>query len=470
MSTLHDLERPSVDSADNVCLFDLSIANESMKKAVDWVFQPRESFEYAAFVNAHSVNVCYRDNNEMRKSLQAASKLFADGSGIGLAARLHGTRFIENVNGTDMLPEICHRAQLEGKSVFLLGAAEGVAEKTRDSLIAEYPELRIVGTQHGFFDHKGLENELVVEKINQSGADILLVGFGSPFQEEWLQANAERLKVDVGLAVGGLFDFYSGLIPRAPLWMRHVGIEWVWRLAQEPKAKFSRYIIGNPVFLARALHDRIYSESGAAITSGYYSSPGLSSYLQRLAAMLVLTILAPFLLLIGLIVKLSSDGPVFYHQVRVGKYGKRFKFYKFRSMYLPGDPKFKAPDESQSDRDGVCKKYKQDPRITPIGRFIRKYSIDELPQLWNVVIGDMVLVGPRPALIEEVEAYQHNMYRRFDVLPGLTGLWQVSGRADTSFDEQIELDLRYVNKRGWMSDVGILLRTIPAVLLARGAY
>ncbi len=470
MSTLDHSAKTSEDAANSVRLFGLAIANESMQKAVDWVFKPRERFEYAAFVNAHSVNVSYRDDNEMKKSLQSAHRLFADGSGIGLAARLHGTRFIENVNGTDMLPRICHRAQYEGKSLFLLGAAEGVAEKARDNLKAQYPGLRIAGIQHGFFDHDGLENELVVEKINRSGADILLVAFGSPFQEEWLRANAMRLKVDVGLAVGGLFDFYSGSIPRAPLWMRQAGVEWVWRLAQEPKAKFSRYVIGNPVFVARALRNRMYSGSAPAIARGYYSSPGLSSYLQRLAAMLVLTILAPLLLLVGLIVKLSSDGPVFYHQVRVGKYGKRFKFYKFRSMYLPTDPKFKAPDEGESDRDGVCKKYKQDPRITPIGRFIRKYSIDELPQLWNVVIGDMVLVGPRPALIEEVEAYQHDMYRRFDVLPGLTGLWQVSGRADTSFEEQIELDLRYVNKRGWLSDISILLRTIPAVLLARGAY
>lgn len=463
-------DSPELAANPTIRLFDLEIKNERMEKAIEWVFQQREGFEYAAFVNAHSINLCHNSNSDLRQNLNSAGSLFADGSGMALAARIVGSRFVDNVNGTDMLPLLCQRAQREGKSIFLLGAAAGIAEKMKINLCEQYPGLQVVGTHHGFFNHEDEENDSVVAQINASGADILLVGFGSPLQERWLANNARHLTATVGLAVGGLFDFYSGQIPRAPYWMRQTGIEWIWRLMQEPQSKFSRYVIGNPLFIARSLNHRLQARQGAELSNGYYSRPGLSSYLQRLAAFCVIAILSPVFIAIGMTVKLTSKGPIFYHQVRVGKYGKRFKFYKFRSMYLSDDPKYREPNEDDSDRAGVCKKYKKDPRITPIGRFIRKYSIDELPQLWNVLAGDMVLVGPRPALVEEVEAYDHDMYRRFDVLPGLTGLWQVSGRADTSFEEQIALDLKYVDKRSWLSDLNILFRTVPAVLLARGAY
>ena len=196
----------------------------------------------------------------------------------------------------------------------------------------------------------------------------------------------------------------------------------------------------------------------------------LPSVVQRLAAALGLVLISPILLLVGLALRWESKGAAIYSQVRVGKQGRRFTLYKFRSMYLNTDAKYIDPSQLQSDREGVCKKLFKDPRITPLGRIIRKLSIDELPQLWNVVKGDMVLIGPRPALIDEVAAYSNLAMHRLQVNPGLTGLWQVSGRADTTFDEQIALDLRYIHEQSLSLDLKILLYTLPAVAFGKGAY
>ena len=192
--------------------------------------------------------------------------------------------------------------------------------------------------------------------------------------------------------------------------------------------------------------------------------------LQRLVALLGLVMLSPLLLTVALLIRSSSPGAALYTQVRVGKQGRRFKIYKFRSMRMPTDPLYPAMDKIKSDREGVCVKMYRDPRITAIGRLIRKLSIDELPQLWNVVLGDMALIGPRPALINEVAQYDYDMMNRLNTLPDFTGLWQVSGRADTTFEQQIQLDLRYVSQQSVWLDLRILMLTVPAVLLGKGAY
>lgn len=197
---------------------------------------------------------------------------------------------------------------------------------------------------------------------------------------------------------------------------------------------------------------------------------GLPRTLQASAALLGMLCLSPLLLLVALIIRLESPGPVLFTQVRVGEQGRRFRLYKFRSMRTPNDPKYVDISKIKSDREGVCKKLFKDPRITRFGRFIRKYSIDELPQLLNVVKGDMVLIGPRPALPEETDQYELKACGRLEATPGLTGLWQVSGRADTTFEEQIELDLRYVREQSFLQDIRILFATIPVVVFGRGAY
>ena len=185
-------------------------------------------------------------------------------------------------------------------------------------------------------------------------------------------------------------------------------------------------------------------------------------------AILLLFILAPLLLTISVLICLDSPGGIFFTQTRVGKGGRYFTMWKFRSMVAGADQqKHELRNEMAC---GVLFKVKQDPRITNVGRFIRRFSIDELPQLFNVIIGDMSMVGPRPALPEEVIYYTPHQRQRLAVTPGITCLWQIAGRSEISFHQQVELDLQYIATQSFGTDVLILLKTIPAVLTGKGAY
>ena len=190
---------------------------------------------------------------------------------------------------------------------------------------------------------------------------------------------------------------------------------------------------------------------------------------------IVLSVLAvilgsPIFLITALLVKVTSPGPIIFSQVRVGRYGRHFKFYKFRSMYIDAEARKAELLKLNESGDGVIFKMKRDPRITPIGRFIRKFSIDELPQLFNVIVGDMSLVGPRPPLPSEVRTYTLEERKRLNITPGITCLWQVSGRSELPFSKQIALDKEYIASRSAWKDFLILLKTIPAILTGRGAW
>jgi exopolysaccharide biosynthesis polyprenyl glycosylphosphotransferase len=174
-------------------------------------------------------------------------------------------------------------------------------------------------------------------------------------------------------------------------------------------------------------------------------------------------------LVVALLIKLTSRGPVIYSQTRIGRHGHPFEFLKFRTMVVNADA-LKSQLMEQSDTDGLMFKMKRDPRVTPIGRVLRKFSLDEIPNLWNVVRGEMSLVGPRPAIPEEVYQYETWHKRRLEVTPGVTGLWQATGRSDTSFDEAVRLDIYYAEHWSLWLDIRILLATIPSVLSGRGAY
>lgn len=182
-----------------------------------------------------------------------------------------------------------------------------------------------------------------------------------------------------------------------------------------------------------------------------------------------LIVLFPLMLLTAICIKAEDGGPVFYSQLRAGKGGKLFRFYKFRSMYVDADQKL---DElrSRNESDGPTFKINDDPRITKVGKLIRKSSIDELPQLFNIIRGHMSIVGPRPPLPHEVEKYTPEQRHRLDVKPGLTCYWQCSGRSDLSFDKWMELDMKYIRERSLWTDFKIILMTVPAVLTGRGAY
>ena len=193
-------------------------------------------------------------------------------------------------------------------------------------------------------------------------------------------------------------------------------------------------------------------------------------FMDIVLAVMALILGSPVFLITALLVKLTSPGPIIFSQVRVGRFGRHFKFYKFRSMYIDAEARKAELLKHNESGDGVIFKMKHDPRITPIGRFIRKFSIDELPQLFNVILGDMSLVGPRPPLPQEVRTYTLEERKRLNITPGITCLWQVSGRSELPFSRQIALDKEYIASRSVWKDFLILLKTIPAILTGRGAW
>jgi len=195
----------------------------------------------------------------------------------------------------------------------------------------------------------------------------------------------------------------------------------------------------------------------------------LKAVMDRCLGLILGVLAMPALLPAMVIVKATSPGKVFFRQTRVGEDGVPFTMLKLRTMYVDAEERL-AQLADQSDGNGVLFKMRRDPRVTPPGRILRRFSIDELPQIWNVIRGDMSLVGPRPPLPREVAKYDDRAYHRLFAKPGLTGLWQVSGRSDLDWDESIQLDLRYVDNRTVRTDLKILARTAGAVVGGRGAY
>lgn len=194
----------------------------------------------------------------------------------------------------------------------------------------------------------------------------------------------------------------------------------------------------------------------------------IKGIMDRVCALIAVMVLAPLLGFAALLIKLTSKGPVFFRQKRCGINGRKFTFYKFRTMVADAEKKKKELEHKNPKK--IVFKIADDPRITSVGKFLRKTSIDELPQLFNVLRGDMSFVGPRPPVPEEVVKYEDWQRRRLSMKPGLTCLWQIKGRSELDFDEWMKLDLEYIDTWSLSLDVKILLRTIPAVLSTRGAY
>jgi exopolysaccharide biosynthesis polyprenyl glycosylphosphotransferase len=194
----------------------------------------------------------------------------------------------------------------------------------------------------------------------------------------------------------------------------------------------------------------------------------LKRALDLLASAAALALLSPLLVVLAIAIKLDSAGPIFYVSRRVGKKGRIFSCYKFRTMVTDAERR-KTELQHLNEREGILFKIAKDPRVTRVGRVLRKYSLDELAQLWNVLKGDMSLVGPRPPLVKEVEQYQLEYMRRLEAAPGITGLWQVEARNSPSFDRYISLDLRYVENWSLALDLQILLRTVAVVIAGTGS-
>lgn len=649
------------------------------------------------YINVDGINRCFFDKR-YRKIVEEADLVYPDGMGVVWASKLTHRPLPARVNAGDFLPQLCQTCVQKGYRIYLLGGQGWVVRKAAENLCREFPALQIAGTHHGFFQAE--EEENIIESINRSGAQILLVGLGVPTQEKWIRRNLPKLAVPVCWGVGGLFDYYSLRIRRAPVFLRRMGLEWVFRLTLEPRRLWRRYMVGNFIFLLRlfaslildailisagwisaywiryAINDimprrinpfqpyiwglpgiiilwllsctyfglyklrqersRIEEFSSILKTvlmglliamafsflfkefdfgrsvvllsgflnlfllsfshwimqkvdarladryrlkrvlmvgtgklaqrvkrevedspSGYHAvgfvseekMPGLeqeeaeivgdvsqlghlvkdrrideiwvategmdlsermnlvtqwkdidcefkivSEAFRPFAARVridkvdglplfdlsrskiglgyeyaktiidfflslgIIILTFPFWFLIAVAIKLEAPGPVFFTHQRVGKDEKTFQMYKFRTMY------------SSVERYAMAPVMRDDQRITKVGRLLRKWSLDELPQLLNVLKGEMSIVGPRPEMVFIAQNYQPWERERLRVKPGITGLWQVAGRKDLPLHKHIEYDLYYIKHRSMFLDLAILWKTIPAVLRRKGAY
>ncbi|GIU36912.1 WecB/TagA/CpsF family glycosyltransferase [Shewanella schlegeliana] len=510
-----------------ISVFGITLDNWTMAQLLNEVLQQcqrkPQSMQQYAFVNADCLNISTQDES-YRQCLQQTKHIFADGIGVRLACLSKAKALQDNLNGTDMFPRLCKLAAANNLSIYLLGGRSGVAKAAANNMQQRYPKLNIAGCHSGYFNSESNsdDNQRVIDTINQSNADILLVAMGAPKQELWLAANKQQLTCSIGIGVGGLFDFYANRIKRAPLWLRQIGFEWSYRLLQEPKRMWKRYIIGNPSFLYRVwrenrqlkkLHTHPQTSwtnrkpsatSGTNLTKQQLQTElnkansknqkmpqfdvkranlrravfNLNRHVGRsakrsldiLVSASLLVLLSPFLICIALLIRSESKGAVLFSQPRAGLNNQPFTMWKFRSMYQDAEQRLATLNQSNEMDGGIIFKIKNDPRITLVGRVIRKTSIDELPQLWNVLKGDMSLVGPRPALVSEVKQYKLHHRNRLMIKPGITCIWQVSGRSTIPFEQQVELDIDYIYQQSFSADLLLLLKTIPAVILARGAY
>ena len=243
---------------DKVELLGMTIHNLTMDEAVDAIVaKARDSISaQVCFVNADCANVAWNDV-EYSKVLRKSDLVLADGIGMKLAGRLLNRNIRQNVNGTDLFPRLCEVLEKEPLGIFLLGGRPGVAPQVVRWIQSRYPGVEIAGHQHGFFTSEELPT--VLTTIKSSNARILLVAFGAPKQEQWISSHLKDTGPMVSLGVGGLFDFYSGNIPRAPAWVREIGMEWFFRFCQEPRRMARRYLSGNIIFLARVMRERFQS-------------------------------------------------------------------------------------------------------------------------------------------------------------------------------------------------------------------
>ncbi len=365
----------------------------------------------------------------------------------GLFAVFFPLLFVFSLLARLIVRKALHRRRARGRNLrrlVLVSRAPAIANVTDHFARSPHAGYRVVGAYvHGLYDHDGApetsgvavlgEPDDLVRDIDDLAIDAVALGDGDLFEDESLRSLAWKLH-DTGIQLLMAPDLAEIAGPRI----------------------VSRPAAGLPLLMVDEPHLTGVAQASKAV-------------LERLIALVACIVLAPVFLVIALAVKCTSKGPVLFRQTRVAREGQEFSMLKFRSM-VDGAEDLLEDLSDHNDHDGVLFKMRDDPRVTRVGALLRKYSLDELPQLWNVVIGDMALVGPRPPLPSEVEQYEGTTRRRLMVKPGITGLWQVSGRSDLSWEDSVRLDLYYVENWSPLLDATILAKTAKAVLAGRGAY
>jgi len=229
---------------------DLGRPDELLRMVTDWVGSGRQ--RRVMYVNAHVLNQS-QERPALRDTLQSADLVYCDGYGVRIAAKALELPTPHRMTGADWIWDLASLCEVNDRSIYLLGSEPGVTHEAAERMRRRFPRLRVAGSHHGFFAIGSPHAERVVEDINERRPDIVLVGMGTPKQEDWVQAYADRLDTDVLWTVGALFDYVSGRVPRAPGWLADNGLEWIFRLGVEPQRMWRRYLIGNPMFLSRVL-------------------------------------------------------------------------------------------------------------------------------------------------------------------------------------------------------------------------
>lgn len=212
------------------------------------------------YLNIHVFNEAYK-NKRLEETLRSADILYCDGEGVRIGAKILGHHIPHRMTGADWIYDLCSLCEKKGFSIFIVGAKPGVTEKGIRVLKTRFPELKIAGYHHGYFNKFGIENDVVVDTINKSGADILLVGLGTPLQEIWIDKNFDNLNIPVIWAIGAVMDYVSGTVKRAPAWIHKNGMEWLYRLYLEPGRMWKRYLVGNSVFFYRIFKERFSNDN-----------------------------------------------------------------------------------------------------------------------------------------------------------------------------------------------------------------
>ncbi|MGW8256191.1 MAG: WecB/TagA/CpsF family glycosyltransferase [Thermoguttaceae bacterium] len=261
MSTRHEVTSAPQRQNDDprLSILGVEILNITKLRAVELLEKVIRSRQDQAqsvfFVNAHTLNLA-SGKPEYRSILNSGNFVFGDGVGVRWAGKLQGVRVADNLVGTDFTPFLLRSTANKGYSYFMLGSDESTIERAAEYARKEFPGWKLCGLHHGYINTPE-RLAAVIEQINASEADVLLVGMGNPLQEQWIHEHQSSLRVSLCLGIGGLFDYWAGNVSRAPQWLRALGHEWIWRLYQQPAEKARRYIIGNPLFLARILCERL---------------------------------------------------------------------------------------------------------------------------------------------------------------------------------------------------------------------
>ncbi|HVN51713.1 MAG TPA: sugar transferase [Acidimicrobiales bacterium] len=377
----------------------------------------------------------------------AASFLGSVALSRGLIALFFPSLIVIGVSARFLVRKALHRRRASGRDlrrVVVVGEREAAAHLNQHLERACFAGYQVVGAYVPGGPIPGLDDDPGLPPV-----------FGQPDQ---LVGDLDAIDIDAIAVTGqGLFDSES---LRSLAWRLHgSGIQLL--VAPDLVDIAGPRIVSRPAGgLPMLLVEEPRTDGPAQL---------VKTVTERVLALAALALLSPVFLTAAALVKVTSRGPVLYRQRRVGRDGRIFEMFKFRSMVEDADTR-RAGLAGRNEHDGPLFKIRDDPRVTPVGRFLRRFSLDELPQLWNVVRGDMAMIGPRPPLPDEVASYGGDIGRRLMVKPGITGLWQVSGRADLSWTEAVRLDLYYVENWSLTMDLAILAKTAKAVVTGSGAY